>query len=303
VRALLVFNPNATTTDEHVRNVIASALASEVKQLDVQPTKQRGQAIHIAAGAVHEGFDVVFALGGDGTANEVIQALAGTGVRLGVLPGGGTNVLARALGIPRDPVEATSFLLAKLRAGASRTVNLGRAGSRYFAFNAGYGFDASVVSLVERRPRLKRAIRQMSFVAAAFQEWFLGDDRRHPAVHVDLGTGQRRGPYPIAIVGNADPYTYLGPRPLRATPDARFECGLDLVAIRRTSTAALLGIVGRTFTTAAHLRRPDVDHWHDLAAFRLIGDRPLALQVDGDHAGYHAAVSFHTVPDALHVLA
>ena len=113
-RALLLFNPNATTTDDAVRDVIASALASAV-ELSIQPTKQRGHATHLAAGAVHEGVDVVFALGGDGTANEVLQALAGTPVKLGIIPGGGANVFARALGLPNDAVHATSVLLERLR--------------------------------------------------------------------------------------------------------------------------------------------------------------------------------------------
>ena len=60
MRAILVFNPNATTTDEHVRDVIASALASELA-LEVLPTKQRGHATHLVAGAVHDGIDAVFA--------------------------------------------------------------------------------------------------------------------------------------------------------------------------------------------------------------------------------------------------
>jgi hypothetical protein len=149
VRALLVFNPNATTTDDDVRDVIASALASAI-DLTVVPTKQRGHATHLVAGAVHEGVEVVCVLGGDGTANEVIQALAGTDVRLGIIPGGGTNVLARALGLPNDAVHATKIVLDRLRAGQDRCIALGRAGERYFGFNAGFGFDAAVVRHVEQ---------------------------------------------------------------------------------------------------------------------------------------------------------
>src|SRR5690625_1857119 len=159
-RALLIFNPHATTTDDHVRRVIASALASEI-DLEVHPTKQRGHATHLAAGAVHDGVDVVFSLGGDGTANEVLQALAGTNVRLGLLPGGGANVFARTLGLPNDPIAATSRLLDALHEGRDRTIGLGRAGTRYFAFNAGFGFDAAVVRHVEQRSRMKRALRQL----------------------------------------------------------------------------------------------------------------------------------------------
>jgi diacylglycerol kinase family enzyme len=181
VRALLVFNPNATTTDDSVRDVIASALASTV-DLEVAATKQRGHATHLVAGAVHEGIDAIFALGGDGTANEVIQALAGTDVRLGIIPGGSTNVLARALGLPNDAVEATAVMLEHLRADRSRSITLGRAGRRYFGFNAGYGFDAAVVRHVEQHPHRKRRLRQGAFLLSVAHEWFAGSrPRRQPA--------------------------------------------------------------------------------------------------------------------------
>lgn len=305
MRALLVFNPNATTTDHDVRDVIASALASRI-DLDIHATKQRGHATHIVAGAVHEGIDAVFALGGDGTANEVIQALAGTDVLLGVVPGGSTNVLARALGLPNDSVAATRLMLDKLVTGDHRRIGLGVAGTRYFAFNAGFGFDAAVVRLVERRYRLKRAVRQLSFVWCALQEWFLGSGRQwrqDPPIRVKMPGGPDRGRYGIAVVGNADPYTYLGGRAMRLTPEAAFERGLDLMAVRAVTTPALLRIVLSVFTTARHARLPAVDYWVDQPTFTLESELPQPLMVDGDYAGEHTSLTFTAVPDALSVLA
>lgn len=299
MRALLVFNPNATTTDASVRDVIAAALASEV-ELDVQATKQRGQAIHIVAGAVHEGVEVVFALGGDGTANEALQALAGTEVLLGVVPGGGANVLARSLGLPGDAVSATSALLDRLRHGQTRTLNLGRAGGRWFAFNAGFGYDAAVVRLVERRPRLKRSLHDFAFVWCAVEEWLRG--QRVP-VEVSFPGGARASGFAITIVGNTTPYTYLGTRPMTVTPEADAGAGLDLVGIRPVASPTLVGIVLRTFLGGRHLRHRAVDHWHDLDGFTLTAAEPLPLMVDGDFAGEHREVAFESVRNALTVLA
>lgn len=302
MRALLVFNPNATTTDERVRDVIAAALGSEV-ELEVAPTKQRGHATLLAAGAVHEGLDAVFSLGGDGTANEVIQALAGTDVAMGVIPGGGANVFARALGLPNDPIAATSIALAHLRAGRQRHVSLGQAGGRYFGFNAGFGFDAAVVRLVEQNTALKRRLRQLAFVALATRAWFSDPDVHDPSIQLVRHDGSQHGPFGISMIGNADPYTFLGERPMRVTPDASFDHGLDLMAIDRVRTPTLLAIVRGVFSGGAHVGGRHVHLWHDEPGFVLRAPEPLPLMVDGDYAGEHRQVTFTSVPKAMAVLA
>lgn len=301
MRALLVFNPNATTTDDRVRDVIASALASAT-DLEVAPTKQRGHATHLAAGAVHDHLDVVFALGGDGTANEVLQALAGTDVRLGIIPGGGANVLARGLGLPNDAVAATGVMLEHLREEHDRRITLGRANGRYFGFNAGYGFDAAVVRNVEQHPERKRRLRQGAFLWSVVDEW-VRSRRDDTAVTVRTSDGQLHGPFAVTLIGNADPYTFLGDRPMRVHPQARFELGLDLVGLRPLGTAMLGRIVLATFRDGTHLGLDGVTDWHDLDEVVLSSARPQPLMVDGDYAGEHAEVSFSAVRSALRVIA
>ncbi|WP_052666179.1 diacylglycerol/lipid kinase family protein [Nitriliruptor alkaliphilus] len=302
MRALLVFNPNATTTDEHVRDVIASALASTV-DLEVEATKQRGHATHLVAGAVHEGFEAVFALGGDGTANEVLQALAGTDVQLGIIPGGGANVLARALGLPNDAVEATAVLLDHLRAGRSRRITLGRAGERYFGFNAGYGFDAAVVRHVEQHPARKRRFKQGAFVWSTTREWFVGARRDDTQVTVRTPDGASHGPFALTLLANTDPYTFLGPRPMHVHPQATFDTGLDLLAIAPVGTPSLLRILSKAFADGGHVALDGVRYWHDLDGFTLTSTAAQPLMVDGDYAGEHREVTFTAVRDALRVLA
>ncbi|MTV26031.1 diacylglycerol kinase family lipid kinase [Nitriliruptoraceae bacterium ZYF776] len=302
MRALLVFNPNATTTDDRVRDVIASALASAV-DLEVAATKQRGHATHLVAGAVHEGVEAVFALGGDGTANEVLQALAGTDVRLGIIPGGGANVLARALGLPNDAVQATSLLLDHLREGRERTITLGRAGGRYFGFNAGFAFDAAVVRHVEQHPDAKRRCKQAAFVWSTVRTWLARGDEPEHQVTVATPDGGEHGPFAVTIVANTDPYTYLGPRPMHVHPQASFDAGLDLLAIRPVGTPKLTRVVLAAFRDGGHVGRDEVAYWHDLDGFTLRAAVPQPLMVDGDYAGEHTEVTFTAVRDALRVLA
>src|ERR1700742_2773270 len=111
MRALVVVNPRATATTERQRDVLAHALGS-VAELQIEPTRNRGHAAALACRAMRDGVDIVVALGGDGTVNEVVNGLLTDGVHdrvpaLGVIPGGAANVFAGALGLPNEPVEAT----------------------------------------------------------------------------------------------------------------------------------------------------------------------------------------------------
>ena len=153
MRALLIVNPHATSTTERRRDLLAHALAAEVS-LRVEHTAARGHAAELAAAAVDDGTRLVVVHGGDGTVNEVVNGLLTRGVRpamplLAVVPGGSTNVFARALGIDPDPTLATEQILDALAAGRSRIVSLGKADDRYFTFNAGLGLDAEVVKAVD----------------------------------------------------------------------------------------------------------------------------------------------------------
>lgn len=152
MRALLVVNPKATTTSGRTRDVLIHALRSDLK-LEVAQTEYRGHARDLAREAVEDGaVDLVVALGGDGTVNEVVNGLLTHGPgekvpRLAVVPGGSTNVFARALGLPNDPVEATGALLNALDQRRERPIGLGKAMTeglpdRWFTFTA--------------RPRLRR---------------------------------------------------------------------------------------------------------------------------------------------------
>ena len=310
MRALLVVNPVATTTSAVTREVLASALEGDLK-LDVARTSSRGHAAALARRARADGLDLVVVLGGDGTVNEVVNGLLADGPHpsvpaLAVVPGGGTNVFARALGLPRDPVEATGAVLAAVREGRSRDIGLGLAGDRWFTFNAGMGWDAEVVARVDRA-RLARGVDRPptvgAYVRAAVAQFFLSSDRRHPAMTLDRPGAEPLPGIHLAIVANTAPWTYLGDRPLLTSPDAGFDTGLDVYALTRLRTVPTLAEVRRLMTGRVSTRARQVRREHDLAALTLRAARPVAAQVDGEALGEVTELTLRSVPRALRVLA
>ena len=305
MRALLIANPTATATTARGRDVLAHALASEIR-LEVAETKARGHATELAEQAVREDFDVVVALGGDGTVNEVVNGLLSNGPQerlpaLAVVPGGNANVFARALGLAPTAVEATSEVIDALCAGRRRSIGLGLVEQRWFTFCAGFGFDAQVVRGVEaRRAAGKRATPQL-FVRTALRQWFTDAQRREsPITLVRPGAEDVR--LGLALVCNSDPWTYLGDRPVRPCPEASFESGLDVFGLRRLGTVSTLRHLRQILATEPRPRGRRVVVVHDLPEVELHADRPLPLQVDGDDLGDHAVVRLRSVPDALDVV-
>ncbi|MFA5786498.1 MAG: diacylglycerol kinase family protein [Actinomycetota bacterium] len=301
MRALLVVNSTATTTSSWVRDVIAKALSADL-QLDVVDTKNRGHATHLTRGAVHEGVDLVVALGGDGTINEVLNGLAGTEVPLGIIPGGGTNVLCRSLGLPPDPVEATATLLQNLREGRRRTINLGQANERYFGFAAGLGFDAAVVQAVERRVHLRRTAKDSLFIYSVFQTYF-GYPKRQPSIYAKFADGSTSEPLMMAVACNSNPFTYLGDHPMQLCPDADFDLGIDLAGITRLRPFYIVHLAVQTVTSTRHTRGKRFRYWRDLEEFSLSSDSPQHCQVDGDYVGERDCLRIRSVPNALTVIA
>jgi diacylglycerol kinase family enzyme len=302
VRLLLIANATAQQVTPWKVTIIESALASAF-DVDVVLTKRGGHATHLARGAAHEGIDLVVALGGDGTVNEVVNGLAGTAVPMAILPGGGVNVLARSLGVPTDPIEATAHLL-RIRDHPPRRVPLGRADGRFFTFSCGVGLDGAIVQQVEGRRALKRAGRTGYYAWTALRVFFGRYGRRRPQIHVRWGPGlehQRDGLY-LAIAQKSDPYTYLGRRPMRLCPQANLEGGLDLLAVDTLRVGFVLRVIASAFGSGRHVRSRHVVHLHDESFIEVTCDRPLPVQADGEYVGDNDRIVLGVVPDALSLL-
>ena len=261
-------------TTARQRDVLVHALAADAK-LEVEETANRGHAAALACRAMRDGVDVVIALGGDGTVNEVVNGLLTDGVHpqvpaLGVVPGGSTNVFARALGLPNDPVEATSVLIDAMATGRSRRIGLGRADERWFLFTAGLGYDAAVVAAVEAHRRRGHRSTHSLYVRTAIRT-LLAQDRRHPQLTMELPDGRCIEDLYMVLVNNCDPWTFLGNRPVSPTPHASFETGLDVYARNR------MGVAGIAWSAARMTRLRSLAVESPLAEARDPDESPAPL--------------------------
>ncbi|MFI5494690.1 diacylglycerol/lipid kinase family protein [Actinoplanes sp. NPDC051859] len=315
MRALLVVNPKATTTSERSRDVLVRALSSQV-ELTVEYTLKRGHAASLARTAAESGVDVVVTLGGDGTINEAVNGLmtadpglasAGTAPAfrlpaLAVVPGGSTNVFARALGLPRDWVEGTGVILDGLRSGRHRVIGLGRADDRYFTFTAGLGLDAAVVRRVEQARLRGRTSTPALYLRSLIGQFASGEDRKAPPLQIERPGEEPETGLGTVIIQNTAPWTYVGDRPINPNPQASFDRGLDVLALRSLGVSNTTRTVTQMASKRANPRGRNVLRIHDQAEFTVVASRPQSFQLDGDYLGERQKVHFLSVPDALRVI-
>jgi diacylglycerol kinase family enzyme len=300
-RMLVIVNPYATTVSDRLKNLVVYALQSryEVEAVD---TEKRGHATQICREAAREGYDVVVAFGGDGTANEAANGLVGSDTPLTVLPGGSTNVWCRTLGIPDDVVDATEHLLRIADDFHPRRVDLGLANGRHFVFASGVGLDASVVERVDAHPHRKTRYGAWYYTVAAvaiFNRRYLVNP---PVVRVTAGDRTLTGV--TVIVQNSDPFTYFRSRPIRVTEPAGLETGsLSAAVLRRATVLEMPTLIPRVLSTRARtvLRHRQVEGLGELQELRVdaVDNRPFPLQVDGDYIGEFDSVRYGVVPGGL----
>ncbi|HEX6887979.1 MAG TPA: diacylglycerol kinase family protein [Candidatus Nanopelagicales bacterium] len=313
-RGLLIANPNATSTSPRMRDIITGALSHEL-DLEVVTTTHRGHAAELAAATTD--IALLVTLGGDGTINEVVNGLLESGREelpmLAAIPGGSANVMARALGFPNDPIEATGMILESLRTDSSHTIGLGNARyvedgtgvarSHWFTINAGLGLDAKVISAMEAQRAEGHAASPTRYLRTAVREYFADHERTAPALTLELPGEEPIEGIAMIIVQNTSPWTFIGPMPVNPCPRASFETGLDVFAphsLGLTSTAryGLRMLRGSRAPGVAG----QLTALHDVTAFTVIAERPTSLQVDGDGMGLVSAVSFRSAPKALTIL-
>jgi diacylglycerol kinase family enzyme len=297
---MLISNANAGSVTARTRHVILKALQADFK-VEAADTERRDHASDLAADAVDRGFDAVIAFGGDGTINEAMQPLVGTDLSFGFIPGGSTNVAARSLGLPRDPVDATDVVAAKLAAGDQRRVHVGRIERRYFLFSAGMGLDAEVVKRVEADPAAKRKRGEWFFVSNAFKAG-LTEYRTKKARLTMTVDGADPADVILAICCNAGPFTYFKRFPVDVCPEADLEGGLDYYGLAKLRASMVPRLISGLFVTGAHTRWRSGRYHHDVGGATLEAEQPTPVQVDGDYVGEWTHARIDQVPRALNLV-
>ena len=300
-RLLLIVNPVARTVSRPTLAVIEKALSADFR-LEVAETKQRGHARELAAQAVADEMDLVVVFSGDGTINEAVNALAGTKTALGVIPGGATNILVRALGIPIDPVEATGVLIGRALDDEARSLHLGLADGHFFAVNCGAGVDAAAMRRLDTKfPETKSRYDRVALRSVAW-EVLAGYAGKAADMELVVDGGEPERSLSV-MVGRTDPYTYFKDRGIRITPQASLGTGLDVLSLHKLNRRSVPRIALQLFGSARHVKGRDMSYVHDASHVSITSDTPFPVQVDGDSLGDHRKLEIQLAREALWVVA
>jgi diacylglycerol kinase (ATP) len=268
----------------------ASQLESLGVTVDLKLTSGPGDAAQIAARAARNGSADVIVAGGDGTINEAIQGLAGTNARLGILPRGTANVLARELGLPLDDERA----VAVAAQGKSRQIYLGLAinettdEKRHFVLMAGLGLDASVVRRVQ--PSLKKRIGKGAFWISGLSH--LADWNPIPFT---LEIDGKKYTSTFAAIGKAARYG----GDLAITPGARLDQReFEICIIETMSRVRYLHLLSYALRNGMPRDKPEV-RFVNANSVKAYGD--AAVQIDGELLG-ELPMRFEIAPHSLEVI-
>lgn len=294
MRAIVIHNPSSGMSAHH------SGLSAAVKALNergwetsVRETAEQGDATRLARAAADAGCEAAFAVGGDGTLNEVLNGVLNTATTVGVLPYGTANVWALEMGLPLNDLARAAVMQVEA---TPRQIDVGIAAGRgleprAFLLSCGAGFDASVIQEVEAQRALKRRFGKLFFVVVGMRQAIRYRGRRI-TVTVDGVSYERR--VILALTSNTQLYGAL----VRMPPDARIDDGLLDVTLLHGDNA---------LNTAWHFIRlgagmfnlvPDLDHLRGREV-EIEGAR-LPLHLDAEPVGSTPA-QIHVQPGALRV--
>ncbi|MBV9227779.1 MAG: diacylglycerol kinase family lipid kinase [Chloroflexi bacterium] len=292
--AILIANPTSGSYTQHAHQIeeTISFLRNHGWQAELRLTQAAGDAQRLAREAVEQRIDVVVAVGGDGTTNEIIQELAGSETALGVLPWGTVNVWAREVGIPLDNVGAQSVLIN----GLTRRIDLGKVNDRYFLLMTGIGFDGEVTHAVEKKPAKRLGVLGYLLVGT----WLgLGYPAFRTSLEID-GKVVKISALQI-IIGN----TQLYGGALKYTWQAKCDDGLLDICILRKQSMLRRFMILLDFLLHRDQRKQWV-RYEKCTTVKIRTRRSVAIQIDGDPMGYtpegNAPTTFTIAPGVLKVI-
>lgn len=290
-KALILVNPVAGPTRPKTEgwDWLRDMLVEAGFQAELRMTHAPGEAQALAATAAADGVDRILAVGGDGTLNEVVQAIAHTETALGIIPAGTVNVLANEFGIPADYHEAARIAIS----GERLSIDLGRANGRFFTMMVGIGYDAVVT--YSMWPTLKRVAGQLAYVVSGVQNFFTHRASRM-RLRVDGGRRMRRLGY-FLVVSNTRLYGGPG-RTVNEKADTR-DGLLDLTLFRsRRWYHVVFGLTRVFFGRGKRFARIEAMR---VRSVEVASSRRLPYQLDGDNAG-HTPVTIEVRPQALRLM-
>jgi diacylglycerol kinase (ATP) len=235
----------------------------------------------LAREAVAQQVDIVIAVGGDGTINEIIQELAGSETALGVLPSGTVNVWAREIGIPLDNAGAREVLLH----GQIRKIDLGQIEDHYFLLMVGIGFDGEVTHTVERKP-----LKRLGVVGYLLAAAWMGFGYRSFRLLLELDNRVIKMNALQVIIGNTQLYAGA----LKYTWQAKCDDGLlDICVIRKQNFFGRIGVIF-DFLLHRQTRRQWI-RYETGQVIKIYTREPIAIQLDGEPFGHTTRGNLPTI--------
>ena len=283
-----IINPSAGQGKyKRIIHAIRRVLSATNLQYEINVLQYRGEAAAIAKKAA-DSHDIVVAVGGDGTVNEVLNGVVGTKAVLGIIPAGTGNGFARGIGLPLRPEEACKVLVG----GEIRDIDVGRANERYFLGTAGVGFDALIAKAAGERLGPMRGM-WLYFVSGALVFYRFNP----PLIRVDIDSKVINvSPLLIAI---ANTRRYGGSALI--APDASPDDGLfDVCVIQRMSAARLVWNLPRLFT-GRHVSMHDVEIYKG-RNITIDAPRPSPVHLDGEAVEDRSNMQFILMPKAVRML-
>ena len=293
-RALLITNPLAARARSRAVTVIENVLRAGGWAVDVRATAGHGDARRIAEQARGEGFDVFVCHGGDGTAMQVAAGIVGTGIPLGLVPGGTGNILAGNLRLPRGPAAAARALL-RARPLAIDVGMVERSdGPHYFAVASGTGFDAQLMADTDLQA--KRRWKMAAYMARALMTITTVRSATH-RVTID-GTSHTVRAAMLLVLNCGElipPIVRLGPG---ITPDDGY---IDVVALQADGVFESAGALFDLFRGSANGSGRVWRGRGRNVRVEVVDGAPRPVQLDGEPTGT-TPFEVRVLPGALTVL-
>src|SRR3982074_1739735 len=281
---LIILNPAAHSERAQRKRAQVESLAHDCV---IYATTRTGEAELMARRGIEEGFEKIVAAGGDGTINEVVNGLAGTGATLGLLPIGTMNVFATELGLPVHNLELCWDII---KADSTRAVDLPKANQKFFVQLAGVGLDAQVVK--ETSSQLKRNFGPVSYLISAVQIAARQPPRlfiQSEDATIDEGS--------FVLVGNGR--LYGGPFPF--FKHAVIDDGLlDVIVFKRLGYLEIIKYL-QDVVFSSDIRVPEIEYFQT-RGLRITSEQDVPLELDGELAG-NCPVDFQIQKRARRVLA
>lgn len=257
---------------------------------DVHQISKAEDLTALAREAAGRGCDIVVAAGGDGTVSAVAGGLVGSGSRLGILPMGTGNVLARELGLPLD-LEGAVALLARPHATAA--LDAMKIGDRYFFTQVGVGLDALMIR--DTSTEQKKRFGRLAYLGTALTR-LLGFRPRRFTITVDDRCERRRASQ--VLVANSGT---LGQPPFRWGPGIRPDDGRLSVCIFRPRTLLDYARLAWNVVRGRHREEPNIRYLDAARSVRIEARHPFPVQADGEILG-QTPVALEIVPGAVRVV-